>query len=657
MHACKQQHFLPLPSFRFLFNLIGIPARPTSATSLSLSPPSRIIHVQQRSHATSSVVSKLADFSSSSGKRKGYRKAVYFFIFVFVAIPCAKIAWSLWPLYSSSSSGKIRRSVFPAHVSLLGSSASMSRTWQINEAIDRLVRDLFVAAMIISDYVYHRESLDWSAIHQRGADRLLNLFRVNGGVYIKLGQHLGQLEYLLPSPYVQTMKELMHDTPQDDWPLVEAVLLAELCGSIGDSSGPHTLEDIFSSLDRVPLASASLAQVHRGTLRSTGAPVAVKIQHIGLLETSAADIATVSAIVRTVKALFPRFDYMWLAEELEANLPHELDFLHEAQNCRTMGALFSHRADIVVPHVYAALTTPRVLTMSFEEGSYVTDGAAIERMGLRKRDVARLVSEAFAEQIFVQGRVHADPHYANLLVRCKKGGEGEAGWGWSWWYGNAAPTPQLVLLDHGLVRSLPAQLRSDYGRLWRAIIFRDEASIKEYSSRMGAGEDLYRLWTAMLTTLSWDRIVDTNRGTNLHRSAMAESDKAQTKEYAKQYAAEIGDILRLLPRELLLILKTNDCLRSIDEGLGSPVNSYEIFARYIQRAINQHDRDAHPSSPFLTNIFCYANTLALETRLAIFAFFVWMRGGEDVTYHHHVRTQGWDCPNRGAANSRAWRDD
>lgn len=91
----------------------------------------------------------------------------------------------------------------------------------------------------------------------------------------------------------------------------------------------RSIEDLFSSFEHTPLASASLAQVHRATLRSTGQRVAVKVQHAGLRETCAADIATVSFLVHAVKAFFPRFDYTWLADEVRANLPKELDFANE----------------------------------------------------------------------------------------------------------------------------------------------------------------------------------------------------------------------------------------------------------------------------------------------------------------------------------------
>ena len=212
-------------------------------------------------------------------------------------------------------------------------------------------------------------------------------------------------------------------------------------------------------------------------LRETGARVAVKVQHEGLRETSNADIATVAALVRIIKALFPAFDYEWLADEIRVNLPQELDFVNEAGNCEAAGRAFARRPDVAVPTIYRRWTTHRVLTMSFEDGVYADNVAGIRGMGLQPADVARLVSEVFSEQIYSHGVAHCDPHAANMLIRpmpagggggAAVGGGGVAAWllpwRWSVWRGvvNPAPRPQLVILDHGLYRRIPEQLRLDY---------------------------------------------------------------------------------------------------------------------------------------------------------------------------------------------------
>jgi aarF domain-containing kinase len=141
--------------------------------------------------------------------------------------------------------------------------------------------------------------------------------------------------------------------------------------------------------------------------------------------------------VYAVKALYPKFDYQWLADEVSENLPRELDFANEAENCTRTQLAFADRPNVVTPAVFKECTSSRVLTMSFEEGVYSNDIDRIRSMNLNPADVASLIAEAFAEQIFVQGRVHCDPHFANMLIRPSRLNPRK---------------PQLVLLDHGLYR-------------------------------------------------------------------------------------------------------------------------------------------------------------------------------------------------------------
>ena len=109
-------------------------------------------------------------------------------------------------------------------------------------------------------------------------------------------------------------------------------------------------------------------------------------------------------------------------------------------------------------------------------------------------------------------RTRSDPHAANMLIRPMRpsGGASRASWWWppSWLpRAPAQPRPQLVILDHGLYRRIPDALRLDYCKLWRSILLGDAPGIQRYSTRMGAG-GMYQLWASMLTTRSWDKILE-----------------------------------------------------------------------------------------------------------------------------------------------------
>lgn len=523
---------------------------------------------------------------------------------VLVGAPIVKVTRALLPLWSEEEARNLPSSgveTFTNHApgSLDLEELKVSPWFLLSEASDRLIRDAATAAYMVAVYVAEsrKPTPDWEAAHRRCAKRLLVLCAANRGVYIKLGQHVAMLEHLLPSEYVREMEPLCHTAPTSSFEDVRAVVEAEL---------GQRLESVFDEFEPVPVASASLAQVHRARMRNTGQLVAVKVQHRGLREASSVDLRTIAFLADTIKSRFPKFEYGWLVSEVRTNLPKELDFRLEADNLREAGAQLQHRLDVTVPGVIAEASATRVLTMTFEEGCYITNRARIEAMGLSPTDVARSVAEVFNEQIFQHGFVHCDPHAGNILVRADPKRPGK---------------PLLVLLDHGLYKRLDDEFRLQYARLWTSLIFAEEGGIKDASAFFGVG-DQYPLFAAMLTTKPWDQII--NPRLDSLRVDRSNQGKTETADYAKEYADEINRLLGIVPRDLLLLLKTLDCLRSIDAALGNPVDTFEITARACLNCILSSRAQRHPGW-----VSWYANLLdsaGLEARFAAFHAAGWWYG-------------------------------
>jgi len=223
----------------------------------------------------------------------------------------------------------------------------------------------------------------------------------------------------------------------------------------------------------------------------------------------------------------------------------------------------------------------------------VTDCEGLQATGLDQRNVAQLVSQTFSEMIFVFGYVHCDPHAANLLVRNK---DGQA---------------ELVLLDHGLYQTIDNSLRWSYAALWHALIFADENGIKEHSAMMNAG-DMYPIFASMLTLRPWNKI---KQAASDHLDAPTPEDRKRIQEFAKNHVGEISEILLQVPRELLLLLKTNDCLRAVDRSLGQPVNTLIITARECVRALAE--QRTQKLSPLLATFYSFADHMHMELRLAM----------------------------------------
>ncbi|KAJ2456871.1 hypothetical protein GGI02_006204, partial [Coemansia sp. RSA 2322] len=195
-----------------------------------------------------------------------------------------------------------------------------------------------------------------SAVHLRSAERVRQALMKNGGVYIKLGQHIGAMQYVLPAEWCTTMQPLQDQNTASSLDDVDRVVYRDL--------GQHVAE-LFSEFDPAPIGVASLAQVHRAVLRETGEEVAVKVQHPMVRTYSDIDIATVSVMFEFIHSVFPDFKFMWLSAEMKGSLPVELDFRNDKSNAEQVEWNFAARPDIplAVPKMIRA--SERVLIMEY----------------------------------------------------------------------------------------------------------------------------------------------------------------------------------------------------------------------------------------------------------------------------------------------------
>lgn len=203
-------------------------------------------------------------------------------------------------------------------------------------------------------YSYRQTLKDWDDVpideakaklkecHKRCADRTFKAMEKNGSVFIKLGQHLSSLNYLLPNEWCDTFIPLQDKCPVSSFESVRQMVEKET---------GEKLEDIFDDFSTQPLGSASLAQVHLATDKKTGQRVAVKVQHPVLDQWAPLDLYLTKLTFRTLKRAFPDYDLTWLSDEMEVSLPKELDFVEEGQNAIRAKEYFSHvpNTPLVVP--------------------------------------------------------------------------------------------------------------------------------------------------------------------------------------------------------------------------------------------------------------------------------------------------------------------
>jgi ubiquinone biosynthesis protein len=258
--------------------------------------------------------------------------------------------------------------------------------------------------------------------HDRGVAFARTLERL-GATFIKFGQILSTRPDLLPPGYIAGLRRLQDAVAPEAPAAVARVLAAELPA------------DAFASFDPQPVASASIAQVHRATL-ADGRRVAVKIQRPGVAARIEGDVAILRVFARLLH-LLPSFRPLLLPSaigDFGHALEGQLDFRREAANNLRFAENFRDLPRVSVPSLVPELCTGRVLTMAFIDGVKAEDAQQI--CGDR-RALARLGADAILRMVFVDGFVHADLHPGNLLFTR----EGE-----------------LVLLDLGLVAEIAPEL-------------------------------------------------------------------------------------------------------------------------------------------------------------------------------------------------------
>ncbi|OBT94132.1 hypothetical protein VE01_07059 [Pseudogymnoascus verrucosus] len=401
------------------------------------------------------------------------------------------------------------------------------------------------------------------ACHQRCASRTLRVLEQNGSIFIKLGQHLSSMNYLLPEEYCKTMLVLQDRCPVSSYESIEEMYLHDTGGK---------LLDYFSEFSPEPIGAASLAQVHLATIRETGQKVAVKMQHPHLAQWANLDMKLTAYTFSALKYFFPEYDLEWLSSEMEVSLPQELDFKLEGQNALRTKEYFSHipSLPLLIPDVLWA--KDRILVMENMSGARPDDLAYLDAHGIDRDEVSAALARIFNEMIFgTNAPLHCDPHGGNLAVRpsTRRGG----------------PNFEIILYDHGLYRDIPQNLRRAYAKLWLAILDADEAEMRRWSHEVaGVTDDDFQLFASAITGRDYRAV-----GTGVASAVRTAEEKREIgDQLAEGMLAQLVQMLGKVPPIILLILKTNDLTRSLDEGLQTrqgPVRTFLILARYCARTV------------------------------------------------------------------------
>ncbi len=282
-----------------------------------------------------------------------------------------------------------------------------------------------------------------------------------GTAYIKLAQIASTRQDVLSPEYVDALSRLQDDVEPVEWSEIESTIVAGL--------GAKT-SHLFESIERDPLATASIGQVHRATLRD-GREVVVKVRRPGVAAEAKEQLVSLKRLAGMVDdntEVGKQFRFRSLVGAVEYALMNELDYRQEANHLQHLGENLSEFDAIRVPQPVPQMVSSDVLVMEYLKGTALKDVSGVVRNELDTERLANQIVRAYLKQILIDGLFHADPHPGNLILH---------------------DSTQIGLLDGGMVVNLPPMLRREIASLLLAFSEGEGERAATIASRIGKTDE------------------------------------------------------------------------------------------------------------------------------------------------------------------------
>ncbi|XDG07822.1 hypothetical protein ABKA04_007437 [Annulohypoxylon sp. FPYF3050] len=484
-------------------------------------------------------------------------------------------------------------------------------------------------------------------LHRRSAERLFELLRSNGGLYLKIGQAIAMQSAVLPPEFQKMFARMFDDAPQDEWRDVEKVIRKDFGGrGVEEVFGvSFTGEEGKGLMERRARASASVAQVHWARLPD-GREVAIKLQKPEIAKQVGWDLWAFKVVMRIYTWWFDLPLYS-LVPFITERLLLETDFESEARNSEMMRQLVnsepSLKGRVYIPQVYPEFTTKRVLVTEWIEGVRLWDknatggrwlggpgspgvhGSQLQfnqsdwqaaRRELRENPFKEKLKPdreswkgrngkgglGLSMKIFKWGVVHCDPHPGNIFIRRLPSGKAE-----------------LVLIDHGLYVYMSPKFKHQYALFWKSLMTFDNETISEITKEWGVNApDLFASATLMRP---YDGGDGTTRG-HIMKELKGKTPSERHYEAQQRMKQGIREILsdeEKWPKELIFIGRNMRIVQGNNQFMGSPVNRVKMMGNWASRSLFQdtnlpwRERMVNMWQHFLFKTVLFATDVAFYT--------------------------------------------
>ncbi len=388
-----------------------------------------------------------------------------------------------------------------------------------------------------------------------------------GGVLIKVGQFLSARVDMLPAEVTEELSGLQDQVPEEDFQRIRLLAEEEL---------GQTLEECFVEFEEIPLASASLGQVHRAILKSEDklvveggeaiTKVVVKVQRPdieAIIEVDLSAFRIVAGWLQRYKPIRKRVDLPALMEEFSTILGQEIDYLNEGKNAERFWEIYQSNPKIKVPRVIWIKTTKRVLVLEDVYAIKITNYREIREAGVDLKEVAQRLFASYMEQIFEEEFFHADPHPGNLFVIPPAKSPNGA------WL--------LAFVDFGMVGQVPANAMDGLREMVIAVGTQDAGRVVQAYEKLGfllpgADLDLIEQAEAKAFERFWGKSM----------SELQDIDHKELMAFASEFRDLMYDMPFQIPQDLLLLGRTVAILSGMCTGLDPGFNVWESIRPYAE---------------------------------------------------------------------------